>query len=441
LYALPKRIARKPIESEHERIVLEKKSFAPWCIRNGFFFLYHHCKYKSRTFLLPKEQEGQKRIAKVMRKISLIDQQDSDSLFIYTVRVLLDEQKLTAQAQPWELKSSHGFLIHDYNQPSTKIFLPQKSLNVTCFANGIYINNKRSSAKRILINPAQGFLEFNGYHYEGAFMIALEEENSYLMSQLDIEDYIYSVLRWESWPGWPIEVNKAFAIACRTYLIAKVLDATKRQKIYHIKNTNIHQTYNGVHEFVNLKHAIEETRGLILSYKLKPIDAMFDSCCGGVIPAKLAGVNFKKAPYLARNYPCDFCKTCKIYAWKLEYSKDDLKELMCQAGHQVDDIVDIRVIQKDKAGVPRHILVQDRHKSHTFTSKQFYSLISKIKSFCYTIEKNGDKICFNGKGYGHHLGICQWGARRMIDAGYKYRSILYFYYPGATLMALKNAVS
>ena len=85
----------------------------------------------------------------------------------------------------------------------------------------------------------------------------------------------------------PLEVNKAFAIASRSYALVKYLEGAKSKKPYHIKNTNVHQTYNGFHTNPVLIQAVKETSGVILTYDKKPILAMFDCCCGDVIPCLL----------------------------------------------------------------------------------------------------------------------------------------------------------
>ena len=331
-------------------------------------------------------------------------------------------------------------MIYPYGQDGKKWFYPGNILSIKRFVQGLYLDNKRCSSNKVLIQPVEGYLQYNSYHYQGAFLVAVENDRIYLISQLDIEDYVFSVLRWESWPGWPVEVNKAFAIACRSYLISKVLNTSKQNNLFHIKNTNIHQTYNGVHACYTLKRAIDETRGLILAHNKKPIEAMFDCCCGDIIPAKLSGIDFVKAPYLARSYPCTFCKPCKIYSWNLEYSVEDFTSILRDAGHSVEEIYDMKVTKKDSAGAVQEVIIKDKNNHLTFNGREFYSLLTKIKSFCYSIEKKGSSIYFSGQGYGHHLGICQWGARRMIDAGWNYRSILHFYYPGSTIMELKNTV-
>ena len=68
------------------------------------------------------------------------------------------------------------------------------------------------------------------------------------------------------------------------------------------------------------------------------------------------------------------------------------------------------------------------------TADQMYRLSNKIKSYVYKITKKGKKIIFKGKGFGHHIGLCQWGAREMVRVGFDYREILSFYYPDTDLM-------
>ena len=269
------------------------------------------------------------------------------------------------------------------------------------------------------------------------------QDSLLLINAINLEKYVYCVLRSESWPGWPLEVNKAFAIASRSYAITKVLETmnAKRKKPYHFKNTNIHQTYRGTHSNTILHQAVDQTKGIILAYNKKPVSAMFDSCCGGIIPAHLSDVNFKQAPYLARTQPCTFCKSCKIYQWALEVSINDFKQLLSDGGYRVSSVDQVLVSAKDNAGSVKKITINDRHKTHTISGKEFYSLIKKVKSFCYDIERRLKTVYIKGKGYGHHLGICQWGARKMVDHGFSFKNILSFYYPKTHFMRLTPSTS
>jgi stage II sporulation protein D len=297
-----------------------------------------------------------------------------------------------------------------------------------------YINGQKMNEKAIKIDAIEGHLGFDNKVYQGSFISLIDGRSCFFINQLELEDYVYSVLRSESWPGWPLEVNKVFAVASRTYVLAKIVEGGTK-KPYHIKNTNIHQTYKGFHESDTLKKAVEQTKGLIVTFNKKPIHAMFDSCCGGIIPADLSSMDFKKAPYLARTVICDFCKPCKIYTWKCEFDCHEFEKLLQEKGFPVSGIKAIQA-KHDKAGAVQEVAIHGSQGVITLTGKQAYSLTTKIKSFCYSIQKKLKKIIFEGKGYGHHLGLCQWGVRNMIDQGWGYKDILKYSYPGTTCMKL-----
>ncbi len=352
----------------------------------------------------------------------------------FNVRVLLDE--LVSGKTDWILESEHGFIVKAFNS-SERIGYRCRTLTITVQHGALFINRKKVIAKHIVITAARGnIITFNDKNYAGSFSVLVDKPYGYLINELDLEDYVGCVLYAESWPGWPLAVNKAFAIASRSYVMARIVESEKQKKPFHIKNTNIHQTYKGVHTNSVLKEAVDQTRGLVLTYNKKPIEAMFDCCCGGVIPAYIADVDFKKAPYLARKYRCNYCKSVKIYTWKAEYSTEEFEKILQQAGYPIKRIKKIKILKKDKAGLAQTIGIYGS-KTITITGKQIYSLCSNIKSYSFDIEKKGKIILVTGRGYGHHLGICQWGARSMLDSGKNYADILNFYYPGTVLMELR----
>jgi stage II sporulation protein D len=281
-----------------------------------------------------------------------------------------------------------------------------------------------------------GCLLFEKHTYLGSFSLVRDGNTILLINSLDIDDYLLSVVHSEGWPGWPMEVNKALVIASRTYLVDKVLQANKTHRPYHIVNSIKHQTYKGHHKFIQLKQAVDETRNMFIAYKGEPIVAMFDSCCGGVIPAKIEGYDFKKCPYLARSKVCNFCKKQWIYDWKKELSKLEITEILRKDHPGLPEIVDIKVVQRDSAGLVKKVLVSTKKTNFYVSGKKMYSLFPSIKSFCYTMKKKGKAFLFSGRGYGHHMGLCQWGSLGMVQDGWNYKSILQFYYPGTEFMKL-----
>jgi len=350
------------------------------------------------------------------------------------VRVLLTEQPIGEV--DFRFFSDHGFIVGQSKKDPKKIKLAKSELKITMKGREFYVNGKRFAGDKIIIAPQDGHIEFNGNSYQGIFNLLIEKKKVLLVNSIDIEDYIFAVVRSESWPNWPLEVNKVLAIACRSYVIAMCMRAKKTNLSYHIKNTNIHQKYDGFHTCPIIRRAIDETRGVFLAYNEVPIIAMFDSCCGGVIPAHVDHMNFADAPYLARDYACTHCKRCKIYSWETSIAKAEFEKMLHSKKKKVGKIRSVKISRKDKAGLVREVSVRDAKTTFKLTGKEMYSMIKGVKSYCFTVTKNYDTINIAGRGYGHHVGLCQWGAREMVRDGWDYKKILEFYYPGTMFMKL-----
>jgi stage II sporulation protein D len=352
------------------------------------------------------------------------------------VRVLVHELP-NVKAPPVIIGSSNGFILFDPEKTDQKRESKEKILSIAHTDTHITINGKRMEQTHIRIVPKEGYISINEHQFHGSLSIVKNSDHLLVINHVDLEEYVYSVLKTESWPGWPIEVNKAFAIASRSYVLCHMKQADTLGQLYHVKNTNAHQTYQGIHTNSVLRTAVEQTRGMCLTYNNEPALAMFDSCCGGVIPAHIDDFNFEKAPYLARTYPCKHCKRCKIYAWKKELSLADFSKRLAAKINKKIFVKDVKIAKKDKAGLVRELQIKHGKESKLFSGKELYAALKQdIKSFCYSVQRKKDKLIFSGRGYGHHIGICQWGAREMVRDGWPYIRILDFYYPGTTIMKL-----
>lgn len=347
------------------------------------------------------------------------------------MRVLLDQLSLK-EGKPLTISTTgdHLMLMH---MGSVKRRVSKQSIVVTHKRGQLYIDGRRYRPQECAITTFGGHLQYNNRSYDGSFQLLLHNDSLLVINKVPLEAYICSVLHSESWPGWPLEVNKVFAVACRSYVLSMIAQAIKQEQPYDVCNTNLHQTYAGKHDKKVLKDAVAQTKGVVLVHEGKPIRAMFDSCCGGVIPAHIADVHFPDAPYLARDYPCTHCKDLWIYSWQAEFTPQQLHEkLLAKIGHRMR-ISDLLVSKRDKAGLVQEVLVHGATPVPV-AGKELYTLCKEIKSFCYTIERKKDTILLKGKGYGHHLGLCQWGARQMVADHWDYRRILHFYYPQTKLM-------
>ena len=350
------------------------------------------------------------------------------------VRVLLADCDKQSSVK-WNFIAEQGFIVRAPDKKGSKkiIMLPEITIGVK---NGLLYCNGKKLTHALQLTPVCGYGKFNNVAYDGDFFILIHKDTFLCVNQVELEDYITAVLKTESWPGWPLEVNKVFAIACRSYVAHKGLEALRSKQPYHVKNTNAHQTYQGRHDCTVLKDAVEQTRGMVLGFEGKPILAMFDCCCGGIIPAHIADFDFRKVPYLSRTYACTHCKQSSLYSWQVSYEHAVFEALVKSHTQEISRLFDIAVIKKDKAGLVTEVTLKG-HKSQVIVSgKKLYSMVKDVKSFHFDVHKKSGKIIFTGRGFGHHLGLCQWGARQMVRDGSDYRSILRFYYPGTYFMKL-----
>lgn len=355
----------------------------------------------------------------------------------HRVKVLLEEQSIPC-VDRWTLQSNEGFEVYYASNVRSlhRKRISTQTLKVSCKRNSWYINEIRYETDRLMIVPCSGSIQLGDSVYQGNIQLVRHGQAALFINSLDLEDYVYAVLRTESWPGWPLEANKVQAIACRSYVVSLLAEAKKQKRPYDIKNTNYHQTYTGHHSCEVRRKAVDDTRGLFLVHENKPVRAMFDSCCGGVIPAHMRGVNFNDAPYLARTYPCNHCKRCKIYSWRAEYTLSEFEQGVKPHVPRIRELCAVHISKTDKAGVVHEAVLRGKRRNHTIAGKKLYSAFKEVKSFCFAVRVREGAIIIEGKGYGHHLGLCQWGAREMVRDGWDYKRILQFYYPTTALVRL-----
>ena len=280
-------------------------------------------------------------------------------------------------------------------------------------------------------------IEYDGNKYLGSFILFQDKKQLFLINSIDINDYLLSVVRHEGFPGWPVEMNKVVAITCRTYLVYQILQAQKLDRAYHIENKNNHQTYKGYHDCPKIRQAIEETKNMILGYNGHPACTMYDVCCGGVIPGAIEDPDLKRIPYLARGYACTFCKNHKSYSWSIDFSTEEVANRFKREFPKIEKISEMQVHKRDKAGLVRKVSITSGSRKIVITEKKMKSFFPEMKSYCFDIKKIHRRYFIEGKGFGHHKGLCQWGAYHLVrHEHWNFAEILQFYYPGTNLMKL-----
>lgn len=366
------------------------------------------------------------------------------------MRVLLEELDIS-NTQELLFSSKNGFVLESPSHEHKKAPFAHNELKVLLHKQQLYITCPDGKLRKLkhndllIENPYQRRIMFKDKAYEGKLYLKLDTEKKtlFIINRVDLESYIYSVLRSESIPYWPLEMHKIQAITSRSYCMYLIKNQRPKNSLYDIKNSNFNQLYNGHHRCKHLYQAVHETEGLILAYQTSPVLAMFDVACGGIIPGLMRHIDPSK-PYLYRMYRCTYCirnKSCFI--WKEDLHENKFLSFLKSHAHLGKEITtlgalkNIKIIDQDKAGIVHKIQLIGSKNSVTFSSKMLKSSIKgRFTSLAIAIKKERDRVVITGKGHGHHLGLCQCGARELIARGWDYKKILHFYFPHTRLARL-----
>lgn len=368
------------------------------------------------------------------------------------IRVLIDEKKINTLVN-FSIKSTDGFVLESPSGSKIAAAFDKKMAELMVKDSKLYLKCKDGKFRHVKkddleIYPAKGHLTVNGKSYQGSlnFRINPITASVLIINKLDLEDYVSSVLRSEIVPSWSLEAQKVQAIATRTYALYHMKQARQRNpySLYDLRNSNLNQVYEGVHNFKCFRDATDQTRGLVLTYKGEIALAMFDICCGGVIPANMRK-NKKSPPYLKRTQPCNFCNKTAFYRNYLIYKNQDFVETL-KANPNLkrkfegfgNKLHDIQITDKDAAGVVHKVKLAGRKYVTLSGSELLSSFKNRIKSSAFSIKKQDNKVTLICKGYSHFNGLCQWGAKSLVDRGWDYKKVLNFYFPGTVISKLKS---
>lgn len=283
--------------------------------------------------------------------------------------------------------------------------------------------------------------------FPGSIMLKRIDDNKFfIINSLNVEDYLKGVLPFELGNDFPMDALKAQAVAARTYCIAN--KGKYSTSGYDLTDDTSCQVYRGVVPYAeNCNEAVEETAGEVLTFDGSPINAYFSSSNGGYTERNDYVWNGEKLPYL--NETQDTFDTHE-QNWTKTLSSDDLDSLLKS---KYPDLkankflsVDISGIKKYPSGRVSEISItylDSSNSQETFIltkdkTRSFFGLKSSL--YNVTLSKdtstNKDIYSFIGSGYGHGIGMSQWGAYERANNGQDYKTILNFYYAGSQIESM-----
>jgi stage II sporulation protein D len=290
--------------------------------------------------------------------------------------------------------------------------------------------------KPILVESWGSVLKVNGIPYRGMIEIHNIMGKLSIVNVVKLDEYLFGVVPSEMSAGWHLEAIKAQAVAARSYAFYHIL--LKKNGFYDLDSTVNFQMYKGYSvESEKSNRAVKETKGEIMIYANKPILAFFHSTCGGWTSNNEQVWSGEKIPYL-RGRSCNFCQNSKYYSWKEKLSLYSIKIHLRKLYRNVGAIKQITF----KSHKNRVVSVLIRHSGGLINmpGNKFRLLFSakKIKSLFFRAQKIKNGLLLSGKGWGHGVGMCQYGALGMAQKNYSYRKILKFYYQDVKIIKIKR---
>ncbi len=283
------------------------------------------------------------------------------------------------------------------------------------------------------IGKTNGELLLEGLKHSGSIEVWKGERGLYIITEIPLEEYTSGVVSAEVGRSWDAEALKAQAVVSRTYALYQKLHAKTPKNLYHLTSSVLSQVYRGGPVPDSVQKAVRETRGEILTYGGEPIIAYYHSTSCGMTedPSEVFG---KSYPYLK---PVETnCELSPYFMWERRIPVQDIERAV-----GVSNIKEIVIGTYTVTHRVKSLSIATETGEHSVLAKDFRKSVGwdRLPSTVITdITRDGDSFVFEGKGYGHGVGMCQWAALSMAKAGMKYKEILSTFYPGTTIEVYEN---
>ncbi len=331
----------------------------------------------------------------------------------------------------------------------------------------------------VMLIPAlyskENYMKVNNKPYLGLIEFTKESTHIRPINQLPLEDYLKGVVPFEVFPTWKLETLKAQALAARTYAYTHLHDV--------MDDTIQFQVYGGYTWDPNTTKAVEETAGEIITNDQQPIAAFYSASNGGITESNANVWGGEPIPY----YPIQKDPYDPIHPWEFSFNQDqiDLEKINWDNPNWWDEtfeedekvtlqmkkylerngyLGDIKILSIPKfklipvqtescRSIKGSIEIVFLHRLFDGTvvvekQSMIDEKLNKIRpmiggdifrSYLLDSLELKDKVyTLKGRGYGHGVGMSQWGASVMGDKGKTYKEILEFYFPNTKILKIKD---
>ena len=330
-------------------------------------------------------------------------------------------------------------------------------------------------------------LKVGDYKYRGFITPGTEGGRIVPINYINLEKYLYGVVPREMSPSWAMEALKAQAVAARNFTVDKL--GLHSSLGYDLCDTTHCQVYGGYDwENINSNKAVNETAERVLKYNGSLVSTFYHASSGGYTENS-ENVWTYEIPYLRGVYD-PFSLDSPYSDWTLVLNKEDIRNKLLVKNIDIGDIKMIKPLSYTQSGRVLELLIEGSKENYILEKDKIRNILGywDVKSTMFNSESDGDayvisgnsegpqkitlgeatvisgmgetvanrsvsrdrsnnvslsngevienlpvipnQYTFRGSGWGHGLGLSQWGARRMAEEGFTYDEILEFYYSG-----------
>lgn len=320
---------------------------------------------------------------------------------------------------------------------------------------GIRIGDHTFAEPEIYIDVGKsGSLWVGDRRYRGDLKIVRKTgDRLAAINVVPLESYVASVVAGEMPDSFPPAARQAQAILARSYVLYQMRTFGQASQ-FDVYDSPRSQNYQGMEarqpsgevwkiETDSARQATELTASVVCTFRGQLFCTFYHAVCGG---ATLNGheVFPGAAPPLV-SVPCEGCAPGPHYRWEKTLSQAELSrrldEYLRPRGRTLGKLLDVQMDDEGNpgSGSPSkfRLLGEEQTLTATGVELQFRMLSGVPRSPTFRIERDGDNYHFQGRGWGHGVGMCQWGARQKALDGHDCVAILKYYLPGCDFTVIQ----
>jgi stage II sporulation protein D len=296
--------------------------------------------------------------------------------------------------------------------------------------------NNRIARPPVRLAGASAFLSVDGTPVRGEVVITIRDRHVFVVNDVGLEDYVRSVVPSEVPSDWPVEALKAQAILARTYALYQ--KAERRANDFDVDATVQSQVYGGIpSEDRRTSEAVESTAGRVVLFDDRLAFTPYHSTSAGQTEDAME-VWGMDAPYL-KGVDCSFDSESPAARWTRRIPLEEIEAALGQAGYRVGPIASMTPMTRNRSG--RVSAIRILHAGGVLVLKgedlrriigyrRLPSMRFDVTEFAVNADTRRVEAWFEGGGWGHGVGLCQWGMKALAERGWTAERIIAYYYPG-----------